>query len=148
MSQLITATTLSSSVKIKQSKTDPFQRGVDIYLGATGGTLCPIKAILPYLALTPKHRNGPLFIFEDGCSLTCQHFSSLLQNLLSRLGFNSTQYNTHSFHIGAATTAVQANIPHTFIQMLGRWKSNAYQRYIKTPPQELARFSKYMTSSY
>ena len=57
-------------VKIKQSKTDPFRRGVDIYLGATGRTLCPIKAILPYLALRPKHHNGPLFIFEDRCSLT------------------------------------------------------------------------------
>ena len=107
-------------VKIKQSKTDPFRRGVDIYLGATGRTLCPIKAILPYLALRPKHHNGPLFIFEDGRSLTRQRFSSLLQNLLSRLGFDSTQYNTHSFRIGAATTAAQANIPHTSIQMLGR----------------------------
>ena len=134
-------------LKIKQSKTDPFRRGVDIYLGATGTTLCPIKAILPYLALRPNHHNGPLFIFEDGRSLTHQHFSSILDNLLSRLGFDTTQYNTHSFRIGAATTAAQANIPHTSIQMLGRWKSNAYQMYIKTPPQELARFSKYLSSS-
>ena len=57
-------------LKIKQSKTDPSRRGVDIYLGATGTTLCPIKAILPYLALRPNHHNGPLFIFEDGSSLT------------------------------------------------------------------------------
>ena len=134
-------------VKIKQSKTDPFWRGVDVYLGATGTTLCPIKAILPYLALRPNHHNGPLFIFEDGCSLTRQCFSSILDNLLSRLGFDTTQYNTHSFRIGAATTAAQSNIPHTSIQILGRWKSNAYQTYIKTPPQELARFSKYLASS-
>ena len=87
-------------VKIKQSKTDPFQRGVDIYLSVTGTTLCPIKAILPYLALRPIHHNGPLFIFEDGCSLTRQRFSSILDNLLSRLGFDTTQYNTHSFRIG------------------------------------------------
>ena len=119
-------------VKLKQSKIYPFRRGVDIYLGATGRTLCPIKAILPYLASRPKHHNSPLFIFEDGCSLTRQHFSSLLQNLLSRLGFDSTQYNTHNFRIGAATTAVQVNIPHTSIQMLRRWKSNAYQLYIET----------------
>ena len=135
-------------VTIKQSKTDPFRRGVDIYLGATGTTLCPIKAMLPYLALRPKHFNGPLFILENGHGLTRQHFSSILDTLLSQLGFDSTQYNTHSFRIGAATTAAQANIPHASIQMLGRWKSNAYQLYVKTPPQELARFSKYMTSSY
>ena len=121
-------------VKIKQSKTDSFRRRVDIYLGTTGTTLCLIKAILPYLALRPNHHNGLLFIFEDGHSLTYQRFSSNLDNLLSRHGFDTTQYNTHSFRIGTATTAAQANIPHTSIQMLGRWKSNAYQTYIKTPP--------------
>ena len=44
-------------VKIKQSKTDPFRREVDIYLSAIGTTLCAIKAILPYLALKPNHHN-------------------------------------------------------------------------------------------
>ena len=34
----------------------------------------------------------------------------------------------------------QVSIPQTSIQMLGRWKSNAYQLYIKTPPRELAFF--------
>ena len=109
-------------VKIKQSKIDPFRKGVDIYLGATGTTLCPIKAILSYLALRSKHCNGPLFISEDGRSLTRQSFSSLLQILLLRLGFDSTQYNTHSCHIGAATTAAQANIQHTTCFHSNSWK--------------------------
>ena len=140
-------------VKIKQSKMDPFRKGDDIYLCATDATLCPIKAILPYLTIRPDHPNSPLFIFKDGSTLTHQCFSNILNTLLSRLGFDSTHYNTHSFRIGAATTAKQANMPDTSIQMLGRWKSNAYQIYIKTPSQELARFelarfSKYLTSSY
>ena len=134
-------------VKIKQSKTDPFRRGVDIYLGATRTTLRPIKAILPYLAQRPNHHNGPLFIFEDGRSLTRQRFSSILDNLLLRLHFDTTQCNTHSFRIRAVTTAAQVNIPRTSIQMLGRWKSYAYQTYIKTPPQELPHISKYVASS-
>ena len=134
-------------VKIKQWITDPFRRGVNIYLGATGTTLCPIKAILPYLALRLKHHNDPLFIFEDGHIMKHQCFSSILDNLLSRLGFDSTRYNTHSVRIGAAITAAQANIPHASIQMLGRWKSNAYQMYIKTLPQELAHFTQYLASS-
>ena len=129
-------------VETKQSKMDPFQKGVDIYLGATDAMLYPIKAILPYLAIRPDHPKSPLFIFKDGSTLTHQHFSNILNTLLSRLGFDSTQYNIHSFRIGAATTAKQVNIPDTSIQMLGRWKSNAYQTYIKTPPQEFAHFSK------
>ena len=61
---------------------------------------------------------------------------------------DSQCYNTHSFRIGAATTARQVNIPDAIIKMLGRWKSDAYQSYIKTPPQELSKLSKYLVSGY
>ena len=61
---------------------------------------------------------------------------------------NTQCYNTHSFRIGAATTARQANIPDAIIKMLGRWKSDAYQSYIKTPPQELSKLSKYLVSGH
>ena len=33
-------------VKIKVSKTDPFRKGVTIYLGRTGDDLCPVAAIV------------------------------------------------------------------------------------------------------
>jgi hypothetical protein len=32
-------------VAIKQSETDPFRRGVDLFLGRTGNDLCPVGAI-------------------------------------------------------------------------------------------------------
>ena len=134
-------------VKIKQSKTDPFRKGVNIYLGATKRDLCPIKGILPYLALR-GNRSGPLFILSDGRGLTRKLFKAALDNLLSALNLNKGKYNTHSFRIGAATSAKQANIPNTFIQMLGRWRSDAYQHYIKTPPQELAKLSRHLTDGY
>ena len=113
-------------VTIKQLKIDPFRKGVDHYLGTTDGRLCPVKALLPYLAIKPKNSNSPIFVFKDGRPLTHQHFSHLLNMLLSKLGYNRTLYSMHSLCIGAATTARQANIPDSFIQMLGRWKSNAY----------------------
>ena len=50
-------------VKIKQSKTDPFRKEINIYLGATRRDLCPIKDILPYLALR-GNRLGPLFMLK------------------------------------------------------------------------------------
>jgi len=37
-------------VHIKQSKTDPFRQGTDIYLGATDNLICPVLALVPYLA--------------------------------------------------------------------------------------------------
>ena len=132
---------------IKQSKTDPFRKGVSVFLGATGENLCPVRGILPYLAIRGTHL-GPLFIFEDGRSLTRHRFSSALNSLLNQLHMDTQSYNTHSFRIGAATTARQANVPDLIIKMLGRWKSDAYQSYIKTPPQELSKLSKYLISGY
>ena len=39
---------------IKQSKTDPFQKGMTLYLGATDHPVCPVAGILPYLAVKGK----------------------------------------------------------------------------------------------
>lgn len=36
-------------VRIKASKTDPFRKGVDIYVGRTGDSLCPVSAVLSYM---------------------------------------------------------------------------------------------------
>ena len=38
-------------VTIKQSKTDPFRKGIHIYLGATDSSVCPVLGMLPYLTL-------------------------------------------------------------------------------------------------
>ena len=127
-------------VVIKQSKTDPFRKGVYIYLGATDLCTCPVTGMLPYLAVRGT-RPGPLFVTEKGMPLTRQIFSSKIDNVLMRLHIDPIQYNTHSFWIDATTTAAQACIADYHIKTLGRWKSDAFQRYIKMPPQELAGLS-------
>ena len=132
-------------IRIKQSKTDPFRQGVDIYLGRTGEGICPIKGILPYLAQRGSHP-GPLFLFQDGRMLTRHLFSMAVDELLTELHMDKRLYNTHSFRIGAATSAIQANIPDIHVQMLGRWKSEAYKRYVRTSPQDLARLSKQLAA--
>lgn len=38
-------------LKLKASKTDPFRKGVDVILGRTYTDMCPITALLAYLAL-------------------------------------------------------------------------------------------------
>jgi len=132
-------------VTIKQSKTDPFRRGVNIYLGATDGPICPVVGKLPYLVACGK-KEGLLFITEDGRGLTRQAFSALIDPLLSKLNLNIKHYNTHSFCVGAATSAAEAGIPEASTKMLGRWQSDAYQRYIKTPLCDLAILSKQLVA--
>ena len=43
---------------IKQSKTDPFQKGIGIYLGKTSSDLCLVTALLKFLTVRKKGR-GP-----------------------------------------------------------------------------------------
>ena len=43
-------------------------------------------------------------------------------------------YSSHSYRIGAATSAALAGVPDRVIKVLGRWFSDCYVRYIRTPP--------------
>ena len=128
-------------VMIMQSKTDPFQQGINLFLGATEHTVCPVKAILSYLVLRGK-KDGPLFIIAIGTPLTRQYFSTALSTVLKHTGLDDRQYNTHSFCIGAATSAKAVGISDTHIKMLGHWQSSACQQYIGTPREQLATLSR------
>ena len=103
--------------------------------------ICPITTILPYLAIRGD-TYGPLFILENGSYLTRQRSSALFSETLQKAGVDSKGYNTHSFRIGAATTAKEKRISDVHIKMLGRWQSSVYQLYIRTPQEQLAKLSK------
>ena len=124
-------------VTIKQSKTDPFHQGCKLCLGKTGANICPISAILPYLAARGSCQ-GPLFILDGGAYLTRQLFASRLSAVLEQAGIDSKGYNTHSFRIGTATAAKEKGISDVHVKMLGHWKSDVYQLYSRTPQQQLA----------
>ena len=127
-------------VRLKQSKTDPFRRGVSIYLGKTRTDLCPVVAILAYIALRPAV-SGPLFVFKDGSFLTRDRLVSAIRRALSSASIDTTGFSGHSFRIGAASTAALVGVEDSTIKMLGRWESAAYQRYLRTPRETLAAIS-------
>lgn len=128
-------------VRIKASKTDPFRKGVDIYVGRTGDSLCPVSAVLSYMVARGKGA-GPFFIFQAGTPLTRMRFVAAIREALARFGIDASMFSGHSFRSGAATTAAKQGIGDATIKMLGRWKSSAYQLYIKTPKEQLAAISK------
>ena len=118
---------------IKASKTDPFRHGVTVKLSFSGdSTLCAVTALDRLLAVSPS-RQGLLFCFENKTPLTRRHLNTLIRELASCTGICSQQYSSHSFRIGAASTAAAAGIPDWNIQALGRWSSDCYQRYIHLP---------------
>ena len=83
---------------IKQSKTDSFRKGVKLCLGRTDAVVCPVKALLTYLAIR-GNSPGCLFLFKDQTPLTRTRFKTLLSATLRTAGLDDTSYNTHSFRI-------------------------------------------------
>ena len=128
-------------VNLKTSKTDPFRVGINVYVGTTGNALCPITAMLHYMVARGPGP-GPFFKFEDGSPLTWAKFVVKVKEALSLAGVDCTAYSGHSFRSGAATTAATQGVSDATIKMLGRWKSSAYQIYMKTPRQQLASYSR------
>ena len=58
-------------IHLKGSKTDQTKVGLDLYIGRTQNEVCPVAAILAYLALRGQDE-GPLFMLSDGCPLSHQ----------------------------------------------------------------------------
>ena len=131
--------------RIKASKTDPFRKGVDIFVGRTGDDICPISAMLAYLAIRGLGP-GPLFRFASGKPLTRDRLVTEIRSALSAAGHQEQLYAGHSFRVGAATTAAKQGISDSAIQTLGRWKSAAYLAYVRIPRERLATISKTLSA--
>ncbi|CAC5412961.1 unnamed protein product [Mytilus coruscus] len=128
-------------LKLKQSKTDPFRKGINIQLHKLGQLICPYKTLLEYIQVrkefSPINQTDPLFITIDKKPLERQYFLTYIKKVLDLCGFNSSHYNGHSFRIGAATSAGKAKIEDHLIKTLGRWSSDSYIRYIRVTPASI-----------
>jgi len=101
--------------------------------------MCPVMALWEYWQLR-KHidLNAPLFSFMADSKLSRQFFACQLKLSLKWAGLSQQNYKSHSFRIGAATTAAMAGISEEKkIQQMGRWKSSAFKKYIRIPTLNL-----------
>ena len=122
-------------VRIKASKTDPFRTGCSIRVARTDNIFCPVTAMFSYLRVRLP-RQGPLFILENGSFLTRADVRAVLALVFP--SSSSGNINTHSFRIGGASMLASLGVPDATIQLLGRWSSNAFRRYIHVSDQFLA----------
>ncbi|XP_048257523.1 uncharacterized protein LOC124136362, partial [Haliotis rufescens] len=137
----------SFTLLLAASKTDPFRKGVTITYTATGNCVCPVASMQAYLVQRHRyavHKADPLFVTVDGKVLFRTYFIVQLKKLLRLCGYDDNAYQGHSFRIGAATSAASAKVPDHLIQVLGRWSSSCYTRYIRTPQDVLWRAQKDM----
>ena len=125
------------TLHLKASKTDPYRQGCSLLIAPSHRSVCAMRALRKYLALRLTSGTSPLYVFQSGNYLTRTKVTTIIRTLLQRLGISSELYASHSFRIGAATSAAEAGLPPWLIQTLGRWSSNCYTLYIRTPPSVL-----------
>lgn len=99
--------------------------------------ICSVRALVKYLRLSPSH-NAPLFCHLSGAPVSTASFNQTLKVCLVHVGLDPTRYTAHSFRIGGATYAHSLQFSSVDIQRLGRWRSNAYLKYIRPDPLSLA----------
>ena len=133
-------------ITLKKAKNDQFRKGHAIYLGKTTHAVCPVDALVQYLAIRGGIP-GPLFLLDNNQSLTRASFSSALKKAFQELHMDHQQFNTHSFRIGAATSAKRAGVSDSHLKAMGRWKSDAYLKYVQLSPKDLAMLSNSLASS-
>ena len=64
--------------------------------------------------------------------MTRNQFAAVLNKALQSLGIkNSDSFRTHSFRIGCASDLFEKGASEQENMRLGRWKSNAFQGYIR-----------------
>ena len=109
------------------SKTDQFGAGVSIPLFPLPSHLCPVSALAHFIALR-RQVDGPLFLFADGTYLTRRHIVDTLRATFPA----QPGLNTHSFRAGGASALASAGLPDYVIQIVGRWSSDSFLRYMGT----------------
>ena len=113
-------------VRLKVSKTDPFQAGVDVFVGTLGNGLCPIAAVhhgrsrsWPLTQVSPLSR--PRFVVE-------------LKKALSAAGWTVSHTWATALEVGQLTTAVMQGLEDSTIkEMEKRGTPGKHQNSTETP---------------
>jgi hypothetical protein len=117
------------SITIPRSKASLFPEVVNIR-NQSPSCMCPINVTKMFLSRRGD-TEGPLFAHPDGTPFTYTYIKRILTTILSFLGLDLSRYKGHSFRIGAATEAANAGFSDAQIRLMGRWKSDAFKRYIR-----------------
>lgn len=114
------------TVHVRVTKTDQFGKGRAVCLDACADSaLCPVGAVEQYMAVRGLEP-GFFFQHEDRVPLTLYQFWVIMARALDNIGLKDGHFGTHSFCIGAASTAAQMGYPDTSIKSIGGWKSGAF----------------------
>jgi hypothetical protein len=122
----------SYTIHLRASKTDPFRHEVDVRI-CWPEAVRALAAMLSQLPAPLRHPHMPLFALEDGTPLKRSLLLSVTSHLLRCTHIDTSMYDGLSFRRGGATSLSSAGVSDRMVQMMGRWQSNVYARYIDIP---------------
>ena len=93
---------------------------------------CPVEFLVRWCRMRGSN-SGPLFCLADGSAVKTEVFTRQLKGALAFCDLDCSSYKSHSFRIGAASLAAENGMSDAQIRGLGRWKSDAYKLYIRSP---------------
>ena len=114
-------------IHFKHSKGKPLTLTIK---GTASPQDCPLQIMKAYLTMRGATA-GPLFLYCPSVPVTRAKFNEQLRGALQFCHFCPKQFKSHSFRIGAATTAAAQGMSDSQIRSLGRWSSDAFMKYIR-----------------
>ena len=133
---------------LKQSKTDQSRKGATIIIGPSKADICPVHITKQFLYFRRHaHASDAVFRFQDGSLLTRSRLQTMLRKALHLLKLPAELFGTHSLRIGSATAAAEVGIPMDTIKAMGRWSSDCYRTYMRTPHKTLRNLTSKLCTS-
>jgi integrase len=120
----------------RKTKTDQEAFGATRSHYRTGGTLCPIEAVIGLAEWFPnrlgKGAEGhlPVFRWSGGAVLTREELQRPLATAAKAVGLPAERFTAHSFRIGGASALYNATGEIETVKRYGRWSSGAFHRYL------------------
>ena len=116
---------MNSNLSPTNSQVQPFSLSVIEHRGRANALSGQCKLIYKFGAIGLAH-----FQYVTGHAVLRNDFNKELRQALQCCDLDPITFKSHSFRIGAATTAAQLGIADSQIRTLGRWKSDAFKQYI------------------
>lgn len=115
---------------LRESKTDQRGKGCTILIPEIEASSCPVKAVVRYMEMRPRGSEA-FFCSYGALPLTRHEFGAMIKRCMLFGNLPAAKFSSHSFRIGAATTAAMAGCSDAQIQRMGRWASAVHRRYVR-----------------
>ena len=134
----------TTSLDIPAAKTDKPGVSQSVWIVPQGG-LCAVEVLYNLVKVVPAHETDPLFSWSDSKNVIQPMVRPrILEKISSILAVDGTPRTFgHSFRIDGASFYMANKIDPEIVCMAGRWRSLAYETYIRSFEQVISSSGKF-----